>query len=84
MSGRAIASIIWTAMTGGTKLAVKILWHLNRGKKMVKKGAIQFQSELVSAGIPVETAEAITNAFASPGMEMLKIRNIISMVREIT
>jgi hypothetical protein len=84
MSGRAIASIVWTALTGGTKLAVKVLWHLNRGKKMVKRGAKQFQSELVSVGIPMDTAAAITGAFTSPGLDMLKIRNMISMVREIT
>ncbi len=84
MSGRAIASIVWTSLTGGTKLAIKVFWHLNRGKSMVKNGAKHFRGELVDAGIPEETAEAITYAFTNPGLEMLKIRNMIKMVREIT
>ena len=83
MTARAIASIVWTGLTGGTKLVVKLLWTLNRGKAQVKKGAKSFRAGLVEYGIPEDIAWNITSSFTDSGIEMLKVRNLIKLVREL-
>lgn len=83
MTARAIMSIVWTGLTGGTKLVVKLLWTLNRAKSQVKKGAKSFRAGLVEYGIPEDTAWNITSSFTDPGIEMLKVRNLIKLVREL-
>ncbi|MHA1577025.1 MAG: hypothetical protein ACTSU3_06660 [Candidatus Thorarchaeota archaeon] len=83
MSAREISSIIWTAMTGGTKLAVKSLLAIRRGKGQVKKASKLFYGSLIQSGIPKEQALQIAKSYASPGWEMLKLRNLIRMARGI-
>ncbi|MCK5151797.1 MAG: hypothetical protein KAQ65_08150 [Candidatus Thorarchaeota archaeon] len=50
---------------------------------MVKKSARTFYSSMLEEGIPKEVALNITSSYASPGLELLKIRNIIRMVSEL-
>ena len=83
MTARAIASIVWTGLTGGIKLVLKLFWTLNRAKSQVKKGARSFREGLVEYGIPDEIAWNITSSFADPGIEMLKVRNLIKLVRDL-
>lgn len=81
---RAIGSIIWTSFTSGTKMLAKLYLSLRRSRGTVKKGSKAFYSSLVEYGIPKEFAQEITGSYASPGMEMLKIGNIIKMVQELS
>ena len=53
------------------------------GKGQVKKGSRQFYKILIESGIPKENALAIAKAYATPGYEMLSIRNLIRMAREM-
>ena len=84
MTARAIASIVWTAVTSGTKLVFKFLWTMNRGKSQVKKGARVFNQVLRESGIPEEVAFNITSSFADPGIEILKIRNLFKLARNLS
>ena len=83
MPARDVASIIWTAMSGGTKLAAKTYMSIRRGKGLVKKGSRKFYKTLMNQGIPKEIALEIAAMYAGPGWEMLKIRNLIRMAREM-
>ena len=83
MKARAIASITWTAVTGGTKVAVRMLMSIRRAKGQVKKGSKKFYETLVDAGFPKDEAHQISEAFASPAMELLSIRNMVNMAREM-
>ncbi len=84
MMARAIGSIIWTSFTGGTKMLTKLYMSVRRGRGIVKKGSRAFHSSLIEYGIPRDLADEITSSYASPGIEMLKIRNLIKMVRELS
>jgi len=83
MPAREVASIVWTAMSGGTKLATRSLLAIRRGKGQVKKGSRLFYKLLLNSGIPKEQALQIAKSYASPGWEMLKLRNLIRMAREM-
>ena len=81
---RAIGSIIWTSLTGGTKTLAKMYMSLRRGRSIVKKGSKTFYSSLIENGLPQDFAQEIVYSYASPGLEMLKIRNIIKLVQELS
>ncbi len=81
---RSIGSIIWTSFTGGTKLLAKLYMSLRKSRGMVKKSARTFYSRMLEDGISKEVAMNITSSYASPGLELLKIRNFIKMVRELS
>ena len=83
MPAREVASIVWTAMSGGTKLAAKTYLSIRRGKGQVKKGSRHFYKTLMTSGIPKEEALEISKSYAAPGWEMLSIRNLIRMAREM-
>ncbi|MHA1638224.1 MAG: hypothetical protein ACTSUO_01805 [Candidatus Thorarchaeota archaeon] len=83
MPAREVASLVWTAMSGGTKLAAKTLLSIRRGKGQVKKGSRLFYKTLIESGIPKENALAIAKSYATPGYEMLSIRNLIRMARDL-
>jgi len=83
MKARAIASITWTAVTGGTKVAVRMLMSVRRAREQVKKGSKKFYETLVDAGFPKDEAHQISEAFASPAMELLSLRNMVNMAREM-
>ena len=82
-TARSIASITGTAIGGGSKLLIKVWWSLRKGRREVKKGAKKFYNTLVKAGIPREEAKEIALAFAQPAWEILSIRGIFRMVREV-
>ncbi|TFG11601.1 hypothetical protein EU537_11840 [Candidatus Thorarchaeota archaeon] len=83
MSAREVASIVWTALSGGTKLLVKSFWTLRKAKGAVKKGSKKFYNNLVEAGIPKEHAKDISDKFREPAEEVLKIRNLIRFAQEM-
>ncbi|MFX1578483.1 MAG: hypothetical protein ACFFBJ_02465 [Promethearchaeota archaeon] len=82
-TARSIVSITGTAIGSGSKLLFKIWRELRKGKSEVKKGAKQFYKTLREYGIPEEDARQIALAFAKPAYEILSIRGIMRMVREI-
>ncbi len=82
-TARSIASITGTAIGSGSKLLIKVWLSLRRGKGQVKKGAKTFYNQLVKAGIPKEDAKEIAVAYAQPAWEVLSIRGIFRMIREI-
>jgi hypothetical protein len=50
----------------------------------VKKSAKTFYRTMLEYGVPREVALDVTSSYANPGLEMLKVRNIIKMVREMS
>jgi hypothetical protein len=82
-TARSIASITGTAIGGGSKLFIKMWWVLRKGRAQVKKGAQTFYSTLVKAGIPREDAKQIALAYAAPAWEVLSIRGIFRMLRNL-
>ncbi|MHA2423827.1 MAG: hypothetical protein ACXAEF_03510 [Candidatus Thorarchaeota archaeon] len=84
MMARSIGSIIWTSISGGTKIIAKLYLALRRSRGQVKKSAKTFYNTMLNDGIPREIALDITSSYANPGLELLKIRNIVKMVRELS
>lgn len=82
-TARSIASITGTAIGGGSKLLFKIWWSLRKGRAEVKKGAKEFYKTLRESGVPQEDARQISIAFAQPAWELLSIRGVMRMVREL-
>ncbi|MGQ4910701.1 MAG: hypothetical protein ACP6KW_00895 [Candidatus Thorarchaeota archaeon] len=82
-TARSIASIIWTATSGGSRLLIKSWWVLRRGRKEVSKSARVMYKELVAYGLPEEDARSIAAAYARPGKELLRIRGLIRLVRSL-
>jgi hypothetical protein len=80
---RSIASITGTAVGSGSKLLVKVWWALRKGRGQVKAGAKTFYNTLVKAGIPREDAREIALAYAAPAWEILSIRGIFRMIRDV-
>lgn len=82
-TARSIASITGTAIGRGSTLLIKVWWALRKGRGQVKKGANTFYSTLVKAGIPREDAKEIALAYAAPAWEILSIRGIFRMLRDV-
>ena len=80
---RSIASITGSALGGGSKLIFKIWWSLRKGRSQVKKGAKTFYKTLREHGIPQEEAKQIAVAYAKPAWEILSVRGIFRIVREL-
>ena len=82
-TARSIASITGTAIGSGSKLLFKVWRSLRKGRSEVKKGAKTFYKTLVESGIPEEDAKQIAIAYAKPAWEILSIRGIINLVRDL-
>jgi hypothetical protein len=82
-TARSIASITGTAIGGGSKLLFNVWRTLRKGRAEVKKGAKTFYKTLRENGIPEDEAKQIAIAFAKPAWEVLSIRGIFRMVREM-
>ena len=80
---RSIAAITGASIGGGSKLLFKVWWSLRKGRAEVKKGAKAFYKTLRANGIPQEDARQIAIAFAKPAWEVLSIRGIMRMVRNL-
>jgi len=78
-----ILSLIKTAIFGGTKLLVKSFLAITFAKRKVSKSRKAMEKTLVKEGIPRETAIEIANSYASIGNEVLSIRKLIKMAREL-
>ena len=82
-TARSIASITGTALGSGSKLLVKVWWSLRKGRAEVKKGAKAFYKTLREHGFPEEDAKEIAIAYAKPAYEVLTIRGILRIMREL-
>jgi len=82
-TARSIVSITGSAIGGGSKLLFKIWRTLRKGRSDVKIGAKAFYKTLVANGIPKEDAKEIAIAFAKPAYEILSIRGILALVRDL-
>ncbi|MHA2352939.1 MAG: hypothetical protein ACXAC0_00420 [Candidatus Thorarchaeota archaeon] len=82
-TARSIASITGTAIGGGSKLLFKVWRSLRKGRTKVKKGAKEFYKTLREYGIPEEEAKQIAIAYAKPAWEILSIRGIMRLVRDL-
>ncbi|MBY8998010.1 MAG: hypothetical protein KGD60_09770 [Candidatus Thorarchaeota archaeon] len=82
-TARSIAAITGASIGGGSKLLFKVWWSLRKGRAEVKKGAKAFYKTLRANGIPQEDARQIAIAFAKPAWEVLSIRGIMRMVRNL-
>lgn len=82
-TARSIASITGTALGGGSKLLFKVWWSLRKGRAEVKRGAKTFYKSLREYGIPEEEAKQIAVSYAQPAWEVLSIRGIFRLVREL-
>ena len=82
-TARSIASITGTALGGGSKLLFKVWRTLRKGRSEVKKGAKTFYKTLREYGIPEEEAKQIAIAYAKPAWEILSIRGIMRMVKDM-
>ncbi|OLS31496.1 MAG: hypothetical protein ThorAB25_02180 [Candidatus Thorarchaeota archaeon AB_25] len=82
-NARSIASITGTAIGGGSKLLFKVWRSLRKGRSEVKKGAKVFYKTLRENGIPQEEATQIAIAFAKPAWEILSIRGIMRLIRDL-
>jgi hypothetical protein len=82
-NARSIASITGTAIGGGSRILIKVWWSLRKGRAEVKKGANEFYKTLRANGIPQENARQIAIAYAKPAWDVLSIRGIMRMVRDL-
>ena len=82
-SARSIATITGTAIGGGSKLLFKVWWSLRKNRSEVEKGAKAFYKTLRHNGIPQDSAREISIAYAKPAWELLTIRGIFRMIREL-
>ena len=82
-TARSIASITGTAIGGGSKLLFKIWRTLRKEKAEVKKGARTFYKTLVDNGIPKEDAREISIAYVKPAWEILSIRGVLKLMRDL-
>ncbi len=80
---RAIGTLIWHAVGGGTKLMVKLLWNLRKAKGGVKKGSRKFYETLVNSGIPENDALEIAKSYTEPAMEILSVRGMYKFLKDI-
>jgi len=56
---------------------------VRRAKRQVKKGSKKFYKTLVDSGIPNDEAYQISEAFTFPALQLLSIRNMVNMAREM-
>jgi hypothetical protein len=82
-TARSIASLVWTGLTGGSKLLIKSYLAIRRGRSDVKKSARILYKQLVKDGIPSEDAKEIAVAYAKPAWEFLHVRSLIKMATEM-
>ncbi|NHJ13164.1 MAG: hypothetical protein EAX95_05770 [Candidatus Thorarchaeota archaeon] len=83
MSGREVASIVWTAISGSTKLLAKTTASVLSGKMRVRSAKSTFKKRLKTYGLPVEMVEDLAVLYALPGKQMLSIRYLIGLLRQI-
>ncbi|MGD9395501.1 MAG: hypothetical protein PVJ05_03645 [Candidatus Thorarchaeota archaeon] len=82
-TARSIASITVSSIGGGSKLLFKVWRSLRKGRSEVKKGARKFYKTLRENGIPEEDAKQIAIAYAQPAWEILSIKGVLRLIREL-
>jgi hypothetical protein len=83
MSGREVASIVWTAISGSTKLLAKTTASVLSGKMRVRSAKSTFKKRLKKYGLPEEMVENLADLYALPGKQMLSITYLIGLLRQI-
>jgi len=83
MSGREVASIVWTAIAGSTKLLARSLAAILNGKGRVKVAKRRFRKCLRKHGIPEEMVNDLADSYAKAGEQMLSIRYMFGLLRQM-
>ncbi|MFX1368236.1 MAG: hypothetical protein ACFFAY_06550, partial [Promethearchaeota archaeon] len=79
MSGREVASLVWTAISGSIKLLTRSFAAILNGKGKVKNAKRRFRKELKRQGIPDEMAKDLANTYAMAGEQMLSFRYMFGL-----
>ncbi|MFW9846903.1 MAG: hypothetical protein ACFFD6_09155 [Candidatus Thorarchaeota archaeon] len=79
-SPREIASIVWTAVSGGIKIAALLLGAYVNARWRVRQSKKRFQKSLVKHGLPEDYAKELARTYASAGQDILSIRKMASMI----
>jgi hypothetical protein len=82
MSGREVASLVWTAIAGSTKLFARSFAAILSGKGRVKSAKKRLRKGLKKHGIPEELAKDIADAYALAGEQMLSFRYMFGLLRQ--
>ena len=77
------ASLVFNAISGSTKLLVKVYLAMRRGKKNVKKAKKTMHKFLIKSGLPKDVAIEIAECYTSTGKEILSIRKMISLAKTL-
>lgn len=82
-SPREIASLVWTAVSGGIKIAALLLGAYVNARWSVRSSKKKFQKNLVKQGLPESYAKELAATYASAGQELLSIRKMASMIGQM-
>ena len=82
-SPREIASIVWTAFSGGVKIAARLLGAYVNARWSVRTSKKKFQKSLVKQGLPLDYAKELASTYASAGQNLLSIRKMAGMIGQL-
>ncbi len=82
-SPREIASLIWTAVSGGVKIAALLLGAYVNARWSVRSSRKRFQKSLVKLGLPTDYAKELASTYASAGQDLLSIRKMAGMIGQL-
>ena len=82
-SPREVASIVWTAISGGIKIVGRLLGAYVNARWSVRSSKKTFQKSLVKHGLPADYAKELASTYASAGQDMLSIRKMVGMIGQI-
>lgn len=83
MSGKEVASIVWIALSGGTKLLAMTAASVLSGKVRVRNAKRVFKKHLKRHGLPEEMVNDLAEMYTLLGTQMLSIRHLIGMLRQV-
>jgi hypothetical protein len=82
-SPREIASLVWIAVSGGIKIAARLLGAYVNARWSVRSSKKKFQKSLVKHGLPANYAKDLASTYASAGQNLLSIRKLAGMIGQM-
>jgi hypothetical protein len=82
-SPREVASIVWTAVSGGVKIMARLLGAYVNARWSVRSSKKTFQKSLVKHGLPVDYAKELASTYAAAGQDILSIRKMVGMIGQM-
>ena len=82
-SPREVASIVWTAISGGVKILARLLGAYVNARWSVRSSKKAFQKSLVKHGIPADYAKDLASTYAAAGQDILSIRKMVGMIGQM-